>query len=500
MYRIHQIKLRLKEDKSILPQKISKMTGANIDEWKIMKESIDARDKGDIKLVYTVDFSCKEELDLPKAPDLTYEYPAPLKKKPQNPPVIVGFGPCGIFAGLILADMGLNPIIIEQGKKVDERLKDVEAFWAGGEVNEESNVQFGEGGAGTFSDGKLTTGIKDSRMRKVLEEMAAAGGGDDILYKQKPHIGTDVLRQVVVTLRERIIEKGGKILFQSKMTDIKKVDGKVAGITLADGSELKTENLVLALGHSARDTLRLLKETGIDMAQKPFSIGVRIAHLQEKINKAQYGSHEAAKLLGPADYKLNHHSKNGRGVYTFCMCPGGEVIMAASQKGTVVTNGMSNHARDGKYANSGLLVDVRTEDFQSDDVLAGVCFQEKYEKLAFELGGSNGKPPKTTLKEFMGNKEDIVRKTLPPFATESIIEAIPYLNRRLRGFDDPKAILTAIESRSSSPVRIIRDKEMVSNILGIYPAGEGAGYAGGIVSAAVDGIKVAEQIISALND
>lgn len=459
-------------------------------EWIIRRESVDARDKGRIRLVYTVDFSCDKKLKLPQAPDLTYKCAVPGNKPMKERPLIVGFGPCGIFAALILAEMGYRPIVVERGRAMEQRVRDVERYWNNGELDETSNVQFGEGGAGTFSDGKLTTGIKDPRIAKVLETFADAGAGRDILYKHKPHIGTDVLRRVVVNLRRQIEDKGGEIRFESQVTDLLLSGSQVQGAVINDSQVLNTEHLILALGHSSRDTLRMLRERRVPMEQKPFSIGVRIEHPQEWIDRSQYGNPELAEILGPADYKLSHHCENGRGVYTFCMCPGGKVIMAASSKGMTVTNGMSDHARDGKFANSGLLVDVRTSDFPSDDVLAGVEFQEKYERLAFE----NGNPPHTTWGAF-GEEGNPVADSLPGFAAESIKEAMPHLGRKLRGFDDPSARMTAVESRSSSPVRILRNGDLESAIHGIYPAGEGAGYAGGIMSAAVDGIKVAEQII-----
>ncbi len=489
MYRIHQIKLKVGERKSAIPGKIKKKTGANVKEWIIRRESIDARDKSAIRLVYTVDFSCDKKLKLAEAPDLSYRHVKPGFQDLEQRPVIVGFGPCGMFAALILAEMGYRPIVLERGKAMEQRVRDVERFWKEGSLDEESNVQFGEGGAGTFSDGKLTTGIKDPRTFKVLETFVDAGADPRILYKQKPHIGTDVLRSVVVNLRNRIIEKGGEIRFSSKVTDVATKAGTLSAIEINGQEQLETEHLILALGHSSRDTLRMLQKRGLAMEQKPFSIGVRIQHPQEWIDRAQYGDPALAKVLGPADYKLNHHCKNGRGVYTFCMCPGGQVIMAASQRGMTVTNGMSDSKRDGRFANSGLLVDVRTSDFPSEDVLAGVEFQERYERLAFEKGN----PPQVRLGTF-GNPDDPVAGSLPSFAVAAIREAMPFLGKKLRRFDDPKALLIGVESRSSSPVRILRDEGMTASIRGIYPAGEGAGYAGGILSAAVDGIKVAEEI------
>lgn len=490
MYRIHQIKLKPGEGKSAIPGKIKKKTGANVKEWIIRRESIDARDKSAIRFVYTVDFSCDKKLKLAEAPSLTYQYAEPGSQMLEHRPIIAGLGPCGMFAALILAEMGYEPLVLERGKAMEQRVRDVERFWKEGLLDEESNVQFGEGGAGTFSDGKLTTGIKDPRIFKVLETFVAAGADPQILYKHKPHIGTDVLRQIVVNLRKQIIEKGGEIRFSSKVTDLSIKEGKLTAIEVNGREQLETEHLVLALGHSSRDTLRMLQNRGLTMEQKPFSIGVRIQHPQEWIDRAQYGDPALAKVFGPADYKLNHHCKNRRGVYTFCMCPGGQIIMAASQPGMTVTNGMSYSKRDGTFANSGVLVDVRTSDFPSEDALAGVAFQEQYERLAFQ----NGNPPQVRLENF-GEPDDPVAGSLPAFAVEAIKEAMPFLGRKLHRFDDPKALLIGVESRSSSPVRILRGENMAANIQGVYPAGEGAGYAGGIMSAAVDGIKVAEEII-----
>ncbi|MCI9598686.1 MAG: NAD(FAD)-utilizing dehydrogenase [Firmicutes bacterium] len=488
-YRIHQIKLKPGEGKAVIPEKIRKKTGARVKDWIIRRESIDARDKGAIRLVYTVDFSCEKRLKLEKAPDLTYRYPEPGSKALAHRPVIVGFGPCGIFAALTLAEMGYRPLVLERGRAMEQRVRDVERFWKEGALDEESNVQFGEGGAGTFSDGKLTTGIKDPRIFKVLETFVAAGADPKILYKHKPHIGTDVLRQVVVNLRNQIIEHGGEIRFSSKVTDLAITGGRLSGIEVNGQERIETEHLILALGHSSRDTLRMLWDRGLAMEQKPFSIGVRIQHPQEWIDRAQYGDPALARMLGPADYKLSHHCENGRGVYTFCMCPGGQVIMAASQQGMTVTNGMSYSQRNGKFANSGLLVDVRVSDFPSEDPLAGVAFQEQYERLAF----GQGNPPQVRLEGF-GAPEDPVAASLPKFAVEAIKEAMPFLGKRLKRFDDPEALLIGVESRSSSPVRMPRESDLSANIQGIYPAGEGAGYAGGIMSAAVDGIRAAEEI------
>ena len=514
MYRISQIKLALNEPKELLSKKIKKKLGNSIKikEYKIVKESIDARDKGDIKFVYTVDFDVEQrqgarkitlkpdpKKNLSIAPDMSYKAPEPGVRELKHRPVIAGFGPCGIFCALILAQQGYRPIVLERGKCVSERADDVQNFWAGGALNTESNVQFGEGGAGTFSDGKLTTGIKDPRIHKVLSEFVSAGAPDEILYKNKPHIGTDLLRDVVANIREEIIRLGGEIRFSSKLVGIDAPSGKIRAIKAEDVLTgeiytLETENLVLAIGHSARDTFRYAHELGIEMSAKPFSIGVRIEHPQKRVDEAQYGK---TKGLPPAEYKLSHRCENGRGVYTFCMCPGGEVIMSSSQEGGVVTNGMSNHKRDSGTANSGLLVDVRVSDFDGDDALAGVEFQEKYERLAYKNGGGRYAFPKTCWSNFRDGDEDAkaVIDSLPSFAVESIKEAMPYLGRKLKGFDDDNAVMKAVETRSSSPVRFFRDDNLQGSLKGLYPAGEGAGYAGGITSAACDGIKVAEKII-----
>ncbi|MCI2061215.1 MAG: NAD(FAD)-utilizing dehydrogenase [Eubacteriaceae bacterium] len=496
-YRIHQIKLKIDEPVSDIPEIIKAKCGKNTDiiSWNAVRRSVDARDKGDIRIVYSVDFETpSDSLDLAEAPDLTYRYPVEPgtgERLLQKRPVIAGFGPCGMFCALILSQMGMAPIVIERGRPVDERTADIAKFWQSGELDPESNVQFGEGGAGTFSDGKLTTGIKDPRVRKVIEEFAAAGAPVDILIDAKPHIGTDILKNVVRTIRMKIIENGGEVRFSERLENIESAGNVLKGITLSGGETIETDDLVLALGHSARDTFSMLSGKGLEMMQKPFSIGVRIEHEQELINRAQYGDPKLAAKLGPADYKLNYHARSGRGVYTFCMCPGGNVIIASSEEGGVVTNGMSGSLRDGKYANSGLLVDVRPDDFASSDPLAGVEFQRKYERLAFRLGGGDYTPPEIIWKEFHGSP---VEQSLPGFAADSLTEAMPFLGRKLRGFDSPYSRLIGVETRSSSPVRLLRDENMMTKIKGVYACGEGAGYAGGIVSAAADGIKAAEKI------
>lgn len=514
-YRINQVKLNIDRTHRELGEAIKKkLKRKNLDIYdiSIVKESIDARNKPDIRLVYTLDFSCDERLPLDEARTESYddimagqmqEYRRKAESVTQQPdfkrPVVVGFGPCGIFAALLLAEAGLRPLVLERGQDVDSRVEAVERFWNEGRLDPESNVQFGEGGAGTFSDGKLTTGIKDIRTSKILQEFVAAGADDSILYKQKPHIGTDRLREVVKNLRRRIESLGGEIRFGTKLEELDIVQEdrqKALAAIIANGQRIPAEHLVLAIGHSARDTFQMLYENGVLMEQKPFSIGVRIRHPQEMIDRAQYGDSRIAERLGAADYKLNHRCKNGRGVYTFCMCPGGRVINAASEEGMAVTNGMSNSARDGEYANSGLLVDVRTSDFGSEHPLAGMEFQRKYERLAYEQG--KGGLPETCYKDFREVEADPVRCSLPDFAVRSIIEAMPHLGRRLKGFDRDDAHLTGVETRSSSPLRIPRDEKGQAAIKGLYPAGEGPGHAGGIMSAAVDGIKMAEKIMEGI--
>ena len=469
----------------------------------IVRESIDARKKPAVKMVYTVDVDYDRELPFEEAVSKAYAPIVPAgyfrSMADGTRPIIAGFGPCGIFAALILAEAGLAPIVLERGKPVEQRMADVDSFRSGARTapDPESNVQFGEGGAGTFSDGKLTTGIRDVRIRKVLEEFVAAGADDEILFKNKPHIGTDRLQIIVKRLREHIEELGGEIRFGKRLDGIEteNTDGqqRLRAIHVRDNltgqmETIPAETLILATGHSARDTFGMLLEAGMEMEKKPFSIGVRIEHPQKLIDEAQYGDARLAKIIGAADYKLSHKCENGRGVYTFCMCPGGEIINASTEPQTQVTNGMSNSARDGAYANSGLLVDVRTDDV-GEGPLAGVEFQRRYERLAWENRAES------TYGGFRAHADDPVRRSLPAFASASILEAMPHFGRKIRGFDGEDARMVAVESRSSSPVRIRRDSRMQSSIVGILPAGEGPGYAGGIMSAAVDGIRAAEQVI-----
>lgn len=515
MYRIHQIKLNLNESKERIPGKILKKIGGrdlSITKWNIVKESLDARDKSNIMWTYSVDFDLSKSLSggalaklkkagVEDAPELIYEVPS---VKADVRPVVVGFGPGGIFAGLVLAQAGLRPIILERGQDVDTRTLQVEKFWNDGVLDTESNVQFGEGGAGAFSDGKLTTGIKDVRIKKVLEEFVRFGAPEEILYKQKPHIGTDILRVVVKNIREEIIRLGGEVRFGNKMTGIITDDGSIKSVSVSSKEKdyvLETDNLIIAIGHSARDTFKMLVDEDVKMEQKPFSIGVRIEHPQEIIDIAQYGKPGKEIGLPPAEYKINYRCKEGiaegRGVYSFCMCPGGQVILASSQEEGVVVNGMSLHARDSGTANSALLCDVRTEDFGSDDILAGVYFQEKYEKAAYINAGKTYKAPTATWGELRDGKAPQVEGSLPDFAVAAMKEAMPNLAKKLKGFDSDDAKVSAVETRSSSPVRILRGQDGESlSLRGLYPCGEGAGYAGGITSAAVDGIKQAERIIA----
>ncbi len=499
IYRISEIKLNLNESKDVIPDKIKEKKGkwVDISNWEIVKESIDARKKPDIKLIYTVDFETNSKLKLPLAnkEKIVYSDNKVSHVREEERPIIIGFGPAGMFAALALAEMGLKPIVLERGKKVEERAKDVKGFFEKGILNTESNVQFGEGGAGTFSDGKLTTGIKDKRIQIVLNEFYEAGASKEILYKQKPHVGTDVLIKVVKNIREKIINLGGQVRFETKATKVLVEKEKVVGVEYEYRGELhslKTNHLIIASGQSAVDSYEMMDKAGIKMGQKPFSMGLRVVHKQKLIDKSQYGDEKLAEKLGAAEYKLSHKGKNGRGVYTFCMCPGGEVIMASSSEGEVVTNGMSNSKRNSPFANSAVLVDVRVEDFGSEHPLAGLAYRNRFEKKAFEIGGENYRPLKATWGEV--KKKNIFLEALPGFVIEGIREAMPEFGKKIEGFDSEDTVFLGIESRSSSPVRVFRDENKESNIRGIYPAGEGAGAAGGITSAAVDGLKIAEII------
>lgn len=529
MYRINQIKLSLTENENKLPEKVLKKLRCKdlkLKEWKISRESIDARDKSDIKRVFSVDFEIEENSFGKKSANMANikkkiekagaeffvpeEYRLPqdcgsFSDRNKERPVVVGFGPGGIFAALILAQAGAKPIVIERGCDVDKRAEDVRIFWEKGILDTESNVQFGEGGAGAFSDGKLTTGIKDLRIRKVLTELVRFGAPKEILYRQKPHVGTDLLRGTVRNIREEIIRLGGEVRFNTTMTGLAAEGEQLTGLKLLDRGnsreyELPCEKVILAIGHSARDTFRMLNAFGIKMEQKPFSIGVRIEHPQDLIDTAQYGRPGRELGLPPAEYKLSYRCREeeGRGVYSFCMCPGGEVIISSSEKGGIVVNGMSLHARDSGKANSALLCDVRTDDFGSDDVLAGVSFQEKYERQAFRMAGGSYAPPAATWGALRDGFAPHVEGCLPEFAVAALRRAMPEFGKKIKGFDSDDAMVYAVETRSSSPVRILRGKDGQSlSLKGLYPCGEGAGYAGGITSAAVDGIKMAEAVLRA---
>ena len=514
MIRISNINYPLTLDEANLPEFVAKKYKlSDIKNFRIVKQSIDARKKNDIHYVYTVDISADNEDKLirknknfTKAVLSSYRLPECDRKG--KTVVIAGFGPAGIMCAHALSKTGFKVIVLERGEAVDERIKSVDRLKKEGVLNPESNIQFGEGGAGTFSDGKLTTGVNDERIAYILDEFAHHGAPQEITYRAKPHIGTDKLREMVKSFREDIISMGGEIRFSHKLTGINVKNGKLVSLTVNDDYEIETDTLVLATGHSARDIFKMMKNLGADMERKVFAIGARIEHLQDKINFAQYG--DAKDLLPPADYKLAVKTPSGRNVYTFCMCPGGEVVASASEEGGVVTNGMSYFARDGKNANSALLVNVTPEDLPGDDVLEGCKFQREIEKKAYDLCGGYYDPCQTVgdflfdngcLAEVEATYEPGVKmckldELLPGFVTDAMREALPLLDKKLNGFADNGAVLTAPETRSSSPVRIVRDAvTLMSDISGVYPCGEGAGYAGGIMTAAIDGIKVAEAII-----
>lgn len=512
------------EIKRIIAKKL-RIKVEKISSFNVAKRSVDARKKDDICFVMSVDINllCDEKSLVKKLHDSN------ICEKTQNDsrkihtvklnakcrPVICGSGPAGLFAALYLSECGAKPIVIEQGADVDSRLEAIQKFKTTGILDTESNIQFGEGGAGTFSDGKLTTNTHDERCSEVLKIFVENEAPEEILWQAKPHIGTDKLPNVIKNIRHRILEYGGEILFKTKLTDITVENNKIKSVTVTNkgtAQEIPTDKLVLATGHSARDIFELLYRKGVNLTQKAFSIGVRIEHPRELIDASQYGKFAGNKALGAADYKLWCHLPSGRSVYTFCMCPGGEVVAAASEKDTVVTNGMSRFARNGINSNSAFLTNVETSDFGSSHPLAGVEFQRKWERTAFECGGRNYSAPAQLVGDFikgqastgignvkptypLGVKMGDISACLPEFVSASLKDALPIFDSKLKGFAMPDAIMTGVETRSSSPVRIVRDeKNYQSNIQGLFPCGEGAGYAGGIVSAAVDGLRIAQYI------
>jgi uncharacterized FAD-dependent dehydrogenase len=533
MIRIQELKLPFEHPQGALKAAIAKrlaLKEADLKTFTVFKRAVDARKKSAIQFIYIVDVEVADEAAVLKrhardqhvaaTPDVRYRQVTHATGKQQRP-VVIGMGPCGLFAGLILAEMGFNPIILERGKIVRERTKDTFRFWRQRELNPASNVQFGEGGAGTFSDGKLYSQVRDPRHlgRKVLEEFVAAGAPEDILWSARPHIGTFRLVSMIEKMRHKIESLGGEIRFESHVTDIHIDNGQIAGVELANGEVIESDRVVLALGHSARDTFELLQKRGVYLEAKPFSIGVRIEHPQSLINKARYGGCAGHDLLGAADYKLSHQATNGRGVYSFCMCPGGTVVAAASEPGRLVTNGMSQYSRKERNANAGIVVGITPEDYPGDtrhDPLAGVAFQRKWEEAAFVAGGSAWNAPGQLVGDFLkGEASTSLRSAtpsykpgvtptdlslcLPDFAVEAIREALPVFGRQIPGFDMEDAIMTGVETRTSSPIRIKRGEDYQSlNTRGLFPAGEGAGYAGGILSAAIDGIKVAEALALSL--
>jgi uncharacterized FAD-dependent dehydrogenase len=532
MLRLTEIKLPLDHPPEALRAAILQRLGiADVDlvGVNIFRRAYDARKKHALLLVYTVDVAVRDETALLKrfrkdthvaaSPDMDYRFVGHAPANLSERPIVVGFGPCGIFAALVLAQMGFRPIVLERGKAVRERTQDTWGLWRKHVLNPESNVQFGEGGAGTFSDGKLYSQIKDPRFlgRKVLTEFVKAGAPDEILYVSKPHIGTFRLVGMVETMRHEIEQLGGEIRFQQRVTDVLIEDDgagnkRIGGVTLASGEVLRSRHVVLALGHSARDTFEMLHARGVHMEAKPFSIGFRIEHPQSLIDRARLGPNAGNPLLGAADYKLVHHAKNGRAVYSFCMCPGGTVVAATSEPGRVVTNGMSQYSRNERNANAGIVVGITPEDFPGDDPLAGIRLQRELESRAFVLGGGDYQAPGQLVGDFLEGKPSKalgsvepsykpgvhltdLATALPPYAIEAIREALPAFEKQIPGFAMADAVLTGVETRTSSPLRITRGEDFQSlNVKGLYPAGEGAGYAGGILSAGVDGIKVAEAV------
>ncbi|MEH1916145.1 NAD(P)/FAD-dependent oxidoreductase [Nostoc sp.] len=527
MLRLTEVKLPLDHPEDEIKTAILKklqITDEDLISYSIFKRSYDARKKGEIALVYILDVETTQETHLLKrlkkdphvmvTPDMSYR---PVAKAPSNlaiRPIVIGTGPCGLFAGLMLAQMGFRPIILERGKKVRDRTADTFGFWKKkSDFNPESNAQFGEGGAGTFSDGKLYSQVKDPQHygRKVLTELVNAGASPEILYINKPHIGTFKLVGIVQSMRAKIESLGGEIRFESRVEDINIENGQVRGVTLASGEYIASDYVVLAVGHSARDTFQMLYDRGVYIEPKPFSIGFRVEHPQTLIDQCRFGPQAGHKLLGAADYKLVHHCQNGRSVYSFCMCPGGLVVAAASEPGRLVTNGMSQYSRNERNANSAIVVGITPEDYPGN-ALAGIDFQRRLEEQAFKLGGGTYEAPGQLVGDFLNHRPSTafgtvkpsytpgvhlgdLSESLPDYAIAAIREALPAFDKQIKGFAMDDAVLTGVETRTSSPIRIKRKEDYQSlNTVGLYPAGEGAGYAGGILSAGIDGIKVAEAV------
>ena len=531
MLRLSNIKLDLDHSAQELTQAVLSLLDISPDELidtVVFRRGIDARTKQRILLLYTLDVTTSKDAALlvqfagnqsvKATPDMRYKFVAHAPDNLSDRPVVVGFGPCGLFIALILAQMGYRPIIVERGKEVRQRTKDTFGFWRNKKLNTESNVQFGEGGAGTFSDGKLWTQVKDKKHygRKVFNEFVEAGAPEEILYVSKPHIGTFKLVSMVEKMRAKIIALGGDIRFSARVDDLHIENGQVLGLTLADGTKIKSKHIAMAIGHSARDTFKMIHDKGVYIEAKPFSVGFRIEHKQSVIDKALFGESAGHPILGAADYKLVHHCKSGRSVYSFCMCPGGTVVAATSEEHAVVTNGMSQYSRNERNANSAIVVGIDPSDYP-DHPLAGIELQRQLEKAAYVLGGENYDAPAQLVGDFMkgnssgatglvepsykpGIKLTDMTSLLPQYCVDAMREAIPAFNKKIRGFAMEDATLTGVETRTSSPISIKRGDNFESiNTKGFYPSGEGAGYAGGIMSSAIDGIKVAEAMALSIN-